>query len=71
MLKKFFVIRDLSTGKYLFKEDGLNYVTWTSFSLDSNRFDSVKEAEKFIEGLVKITVTGYFEIVPVITNKAK
>lgn len=65
-MKKFYAIKDVTSGKYLSKEEGRNYINWTSFANDSNRFTTKEAAEEFIENLPN--ERGFFEIVEIITH---
>lgn len=68
-MKKFYVIKDLTSNRYMKKEEGRNYLNWTSFAGDGDRFNTVKAAEKFITD--NPSEKGFFEIVEVLTNSAK
>ena len=67
-MKKYYVLRDASSFKYVQKEEGRNNVLMSSFAMDCNRFTTVGKAEKFLEEIQELA-TGYFEIVPIYTNK--
>jgi len=68
-MKKFYVIKDVTSGRYLSKEEDRNYIDWTSFANDSNRFETKELAEKFIENLP--SERGFFEIIEIITHSLR
>jgi hypothetical protein len=67
-MKKFYAIKDVTSGRYLSKEEGRNYINWTSFASDSNRYESKELAEKFIKD--NPNERGFFEVVEIVTNSA-
>jgi hypothetical protein len=68
-MKKFYVIKDVTSNRYLKQEEGRNYMNWTSYAGDGDRFDTEKQAEKFIEK--NPDEKGFFEIICVVTNSNK